>query len=56
MILGWPDKVRDEVLLELNAERAACEARSGAAAATTTSRKPAPKRAAEPSDMGGLFS
>ena len=56
---GWPDEVRDEVLarlLELNAERAKEEARSGAAApkklakeATTT------KRARKEPDMGRLF-
>jgi len=42
----WPDEVRDEVLarlLELNAERAAEEARSGAAAAKRTKSRKAPK-------------
>ena len=44
----WPDEVRDELLarlIELNAERAAAERRSGAAAAKqrkSRSRRPAP--------------
>ena len=45
----WPDTIRDEVLarlLELNAKRAAEEARAGAAARTsaTARAKPAPGR------------
>jgi hypothetical protein len=54
----WPDEVRDEVLarlLELNAERAREETRSGAAAAKTRGRRPAAKRAAEAPEDGGLF-
>ncbi len=46
----WPDDVRDEVLarlLELNAERAKEEARSGAAAAKKQRRKSAKKRKPE---------
>ena len=54
----WPDEVRDEVLarlLELNAERAAEEERSGVAAAKKAGRKPARKRAAQAAGMGDLF-
>ncbi len=52
----WPDEVRDEVLarlLELNAERAKEEARSGAAAAKKHGRKPAKRapKAPEPKDL-----
>jgi hypothetical protein len=55
----WPDDVRDEVLarlLELNAERAREEARSGTVAGKKPGRKPAPRRAADGSDEGNLFS
>jgi len=56
----WPDEVRDEVLarlLELNAARAACEARSGAAAARKSrGRKAGPKRTPTPSHTEDLFS
>ncbi len=55
----WPDEVRDEVLarlLELNAERAKEEARSGAAATRKQGKKAAAKRAPKDSDMGDLFS
>ena len=55
----WPDEVRDEALarlLELNAERAKEEARSGAAAAGKRGRKPGKKRASVASGMGHLFS
>jgi hypothetical protein len=55
----WPDEIRDEVLarlLELNAQRAAAEARSGAAAAGTRGRKAAPKRRLRPSGTEDLFS
>jgi hypothetical protein len=55
----WPDEVRDEVLallLELNAERAKEEARSGAAVARRSSRKPAVKHATKAADTQGLFS
>ena len=51
----WPDEVRDEVLarlLELNAQRAAEEVRSGAAAAGKRGRKPA---AQKPNPTGALF-
>jgi hypothetical protein len=54
----WPDEVRDEVLarlLELNAERAKEEARSGAAATKNRSKKPAAKRVAEESETKDLF-
>jgi hypothetical protein len=54
----WPDEVRDEVLarlLELNAERAKEEARSGAAAAKKRGRKAA-KLAPKTHETGGLFS
>ena len=53
----WPDEVRDEVLarlLELNAERAAEEQRSGAAAAAR--RRSAPRSARQRgSETEGLF-
>jgi hypothetical protein len=55
----WPDEVRDEVLarlLELNAERAKEEVRSGAAAAKKRGRKPATTRAAQSDTMGDIFS
>ncbi len=55
----WPDEVRDEVLarlLELNAERAKEEVRSGAAAPKKRGRKPAAKRAPEASETEDLFS
>ena len=51
----WPDDVRDEVLarlLELNAERASEEARSGAAATKKRGKGPAAKT----SKPGELFS
>ena len=54
----WPDEVRDEVLarlLELNAERANEEARSGAAATNKRGRKALAKRAPKESKMGDLF-
>jgi hypothetical protein len=55
----WPDEVRDEVLarlLELNAERAKEEARSGAAAAKKVGRKARAKRAPKTSSTEDLFS
>ena len=56
----WPDEVRDEVLarlLELNAERAAEEARSGAAAAKKKrGRKARKRRPKGEAEEGGLFS
>ncbi len=55
----WPDQVRDEVLarlLELNAERAKEEARSGAAKAKMNGKKAAAKRAPKASDTEELFS
>lgn len=56
----WPDEVRDEVLarlLELNAERATEEARSGAQVATKRRSKKGPaKRASKELDVGRLFS
>jgi hypothetical protein len=55
----WPDEVRDEVLarlLELNAERAKEEARSGAAATRKRGKKAATNRAPKEPDMGNLFS
>jgi hypothetical protein len=55
----WPDNVRDEVLarlLELNAERANEEARSGAAARKKQGKEPAVKRAPKAPDTGDLFS
>ena len=55
----WPDKVRDEVLarlLELNAERAKEEARSGLAATKKQDKKTGAKRAPKKPDTGDLFS
>lgn len=55
----WPDAVRDEVLarlVELNAERAREEARSGAAANRQRSRKAGAKRTAPPTDASDMFS
>ena len=55
----WPDEVRDEVLarlLELNAERAREEARSGAAAPKKRGRGPAAKGAPKASETEDLFS
>ncbi|MBK7670884.1 MAG: N-6 DNA methylase [bacterium] len=55
----WPDEVRDEVLarlLELNAERAKEEARSGLAATNKRGKKAAAKRAPKEPDTGDLFS
>jgi hypothetical protein len=55
----WPDEVRDEVLarlLELNAERAKEEARSGAAAVKMGSKKLAHKRAPKTPKTEDLFS
>jgi len=55
----WPDEVRDEVLarlLELNAERAKEEVRSGVAATKERRGKGEKKRAAEASGAGDLFS
>lgn len=55
----WPDEVRDEVLarlLELNAERAKEEARSGAAATKKQGGKVPTKRAPKEQDMEDLFS
>jgi Eco57I restriction-modification methylase/restriction-modification enzyme MmeI-like protein len=55
----WPDEVRDKVLarlLELNAERAKEEARSGTAAATKPGRKAAAKHALKEPETEGLFS
>jgi len=55
----WPDEVRDEVLarlLELNAARAAAEARSGAAAAKTRGRKAPAQGARSSPGAGGFFS
>jgi len=54
----WPDDVRDEVLtrlLELNAERAKEEARSGAAV-KKGGKKDAAKRMSTPAGMKNLFS
>ncbi|HUX13764.1 MAG TPA: hypothetical protein VMW87_12105 [Spirochaetia bacterium] len=54
----WPNEVRDEVLarlLELNAERARAEIRSGAAATKTFRKKSAPKHAPRNMDAGPLF-
>ena len=54
----WPDDVRDEVLarlLELNAQRAAAEARSGAATRRRGPRKPTARRAPRPAGTGDLF-
>ena len=55
----WPDVVRDEVLarlLELNAERAKEEARSGAAAPEKHGKKAAPTRAPKGPQTENLFS
>jgi hypothetical protein len=55
----WPDEVQGEVLarlLELNAERAREETRSGAAAAKPRGRKAPPKRKPRTPDTGDLFS
>ena len=55
----WPDEIRDEVLarlLELNAERAKEEDRSGATAAKKTGKKAAAKRLAKTSETEDLFS
>ena len=55
----WPDEVRDEMLarlLELNAERAKEEARSGAAAAKKGGKKAAAKRAVRATETEDLFS
>jgi hypothetical protein len=55
----WPDEIRDKVLarlLELNADRAKEEARSGAASVKKDSKKAAAKRAPKPSDTEDLFS
>lgn len=54
----WPDHVRDDVLarlLELNAARAAEEARSGLAAAPKKRRTKSSRRAPQPTGMKGLF-
>jgi len=55
----WPDDVHDEVLarlLELNAERAREEARSGAAATAKRGAKPKAVRSHKAYDEGDLFS
>jgi hypothetical protein len=55
----WPNEVRDEVLarlLELNAERAGDEARSGAATAKQRGKRAAGKRGDEVPETGDLFS
>jgi len=55
----WPDEVRDEVLarlLELNAERAKEEARSGADTTKKRTRKAAAKPTRNESETGDLFS
>ncbi len=55
----WPDEVRDEVLarlLELNAARAAEEARSGASAAKKKTPAAARKRPRETEKTGEMFS
>jgi hypothetical protein len=57
--LRWPDEVRDEVLarlLELNAERAREEIRTGAAAAPKRARKSTAKRGPAEAETVGLFS
>jgi hypothetical protein len=54
----WPDEVRDEVmarLLDLNAQRAKKEARSGTSATKKGSKKPAAKRALTALDLEDLF-
>jgi len=55
----WPAETHDEVLarlLELNAERASAETRSGAAAPKKRDRKPALPRKPKGPQTGGLFS
>ncbi len=55
----WPDEVRDEVLarlLELNAEPAKEEARSGATATKKRGKKAAAKRAPKATETRDLFS
>jgi hypothetical protein len=55
----WPDEVRDEVLarlLELNANRAKEETRSGTSAGEKVAKKVAAKPAPKPSDMEDLLS
>ncbi len=55
----WPDEVRDEVLarlLELNAERAKEESRSGAGAAKKCRSKASAKRKPKEPDLTDLFS
>ena len=55
----WPDHVRDEVLsrlLDLNAQRANEEVRSGASANTNQGKKAAAKRAPKEPDTEDLFS
>jgi hypothetical protein len=55
----WPDEVRDEVLarlLELNAERAREEVRSGTTALKKRGRKPTAKSAPDASQTEDLFS
>lgn len=55
----WPDEVRDEVLallLELNADRAKEEIRSGSALERKGRKKAAVKRALKASDTEELFS
>jgi len=55
----WPDEVRDEVLarlLELNAERAAEQDRSGAATTAKRGKKPAAPRQPKACGSGNLFS
>jgi hypothetical protein len=55
----WPDEIRDELLarlLELNADRAKEEARSGAATAKIGGKKAAAKRPPKASDREDLFS
>ncbi len=55
----WPNDVHDEVLarlLDLNAERAKEEVRSGAAATKKRGRKAAAKRASKAPETEDLFS
>ena len=55
----WPDEVRDEVLarlLELNAQRAKDEARSGEAAAKKRGKKAEAKSMPEVPEVENLFS
>jgi hypothetical protein len=57
--LRWPDEVRDEVLarlLELNAERAKEEIRTGAAVGTKRPRKSTAKRGLAEAETEGFFS